>query len=85
MSHQSTYHPKTAFERWMDERLPIIRVASDFLTYPTPRNLNYLWTFGGILTFCLAIQILTGIVPSSGGSTTGPTRRRARCCGSWAS
>ncbi len=62
MSHQSTYHPKTGFERWMDERLPIIRVASDFLTFPTPRNLNYLWTFGGILSFCLAVQIITGIV-----------------------
>jgi ubiquinol-cytochrome c reductase cytochrome b subunit len=62
MSHQSTYHPRTGFERWLDERLPIIRVASDFLTFPTPRNLNYLWTFGGILTFCLMVQIITGIV-----------------------
>ena len=33
-----------------------------FVDFPTPRNLNYLWTFGGILTFCLAAQILTGIV-----------------------
>jgi ubiquinol-cytochrome c reductase cytochrome b subunit len=33
-----------------------------FVDFPTPRNLNYLWTFGGILTFCLAIQIVTGIV-----------------------
>jgi ubiquinol-cytochrome c reductase cytochrome b subunit len=46
----------------MDERLPIIRVGVDFLTFPTPRNLNYLWTFGGILTFCLVTQIVTGIV-----------------------
>ena len=30
--------------------------------YPTPRNLNYLWTFGGILTFFLAVQMMTGIV-----------------------
>ena len=62
MSHQSSYHPRTGFERWLDERLPIIRVGYDFLTFPTPRNLNYLWTFGGILTFCLMVQIITGIV-----------------------
>ena len=32
------------------------------LTFPTPRNLNFWYTFGGILTFCLAVQIVTGIV-----------------------
>ncbi len=31
-------------------------------TFPTPRNLNIWYTFGGILTFCLAVQIITGIV-----------------------
>ena len=31
-------------------------------SYPTPRNLNYWWTFGGILAFMLAVQIVTGIV-----------------------
>ena len=46
----------------MDERLPVPRVAHDFLVFPTPQNLNYLWTFGGILTFCLVVQIVTGIV-----------------------
>jgi len=62
MSHESSYTPNSGFERWMDERLPIIRMGADFLTFPTPRNLNYFWTFGGILTFCLATQIITGIV-----------------------
>lgn len=63
MAHQSTYEPKTGFTRWLDSRLPVIRVAYDnFLDFPTPRNLNYWWTFGGILTFCLLIQIVTGIV-----------------------
>ena len=33
-----------------------------FLAFPTPRNLNYWWTFGGILTFMLAAQIATGVV-----------------------
>ena len=62
MSHDSSYKPNSGFERWMDERLPIIRLGADFATFPTPRNLNYFWTFGGILTFCLATQIITGIV-----------------------
>ncbi|TKB04510.1 MAG: cytochrome b, partial [Mesorhizobium sp.] len=33
-----------------------------FIAYPVPRNLNYAWTFGGILALMLAAQILTGIV-----------------------
>jgi len=63
MSGHSTYTPKTGIERWLDARLPIIRVMHDAgVSYPTPKNLNYLWTFGGILTFMLVAQIITGIV-----------------------
>ncbi len=62
MAHESSYKPNSAFERWMDERLPLIRIGSDLLTFPTPRNLTYFWTFGGILTVCLLIQLVTGIV-----------------------
>jgi ubiquinol-cytochrome c reductase cytochrome b subunit len=62
-THQSTYEPKSGFEKWLDERLPIMRMMhGQFIDYPTPRNLNYLWTFGGILTAVLALQILTGVV-----------------------
>ena len=60
--HESTYVPKTAFERWMDSRLPIIRFGADYMSLPTPKNLNYWWTFGAILSFCLVTQIVTGIV-----------------------
>ncbi|WAC49103.1 cytochrome b N-terminal domain-containing protein [Asticcacaulis sp. SL142] len=61
--HPSTYVPKTGFEKWLDSRLPIVRLAYDsFVDYPTPKNLNYWWTFGGILSVCLAIQIITGII-----------------------
>ena len=61
--HESTYQPSTRFEQFMDQRLPIQRMMhGQFVDFPTPRNLNYLWTFGGILTVCLAIQIVTGIV-----------------------
>lgn len=62
-NHESSYQPGTAFERWLDSRLPVIRLVYDqFIKFPTPRNLNYFWTFGGILAFCLAVQLVTGIV-----------------------
>jgi len=60
--HESTYVPKSAFERWMDARLPIIRMGVDYADLPTPRNLNYWWTFGGILALMLVIQIITGVI-----------------------
>ena len=63
MSGHSTYQPKTGIEKWLDSRLPIIRLAHDTaVSYPTPRNLNYWWTFGGILTLCLMVQIITCII-----------------------
>ena len=63
MDHTSNYEPKTGFERWMDMRLPVIRLAYDsVIAFPTPKNLNYWWTFGGILAVCLGIQIVTGVV-----------------------
>ena len=33
-----------------------------FVEFPTPRNINYLWTTGGLLTFFLGVQIATGVV-----------------------
>ena len=49
--------------KWMERRLPIAGlVHSSFVVFPTPRNLNYWWTFGGILTFMLGVQIVTGVV-----------------------
>src|SRR5437899_6365853 len=63
MSGHATYQPQSAFMRWMERRLPIAGlVYSSFVVYPTPRNLNYWWTFGGILTFMLGVQIATGVV-----------------------
>jgi ubiquinol-cytochrome c reductase cytochrome b subunit len=63
VSGPSTYEPKSGFTRWLDKRLPILRLAHDsFVAYPTPRNLNYWWTFGAILSFCLVTQIVTGVV-----------------------
>ncbi len=63
MSGPSTYEPKSGFTRWLDKRLPILRLAHDSLVaYPTPRNLNYWWTFGAMLSLCLVVQIVTGVV-----------------------
>jgi ubiquinol-cytochrome c reductase cytochrome b subunit len=60
--HESTYVPKTGIEKWLDSRLPIVRFGADYMSLPTPRNLNYWWTFGAILMVCLMTQIVTGIV-----------------------
>ncbi|MEM9014018.1 MAG: cytochrome b N-terminal domain-containing protein [Pseudomonadota bacterium] len=63
MAHESTYNPQTGFEKWLDKRMPVVRLAHDsFVDFPTPKNLNYWYTFGAILTVCLVIQIITGII-----------------------
>lgn len=62
MSGPSTYEPKYGATRWIDKRLPIIRTGYDFMVYPSPRNLNYWWAFGAVLTLCLVTQIITGII-----------------------
>src|SRR5262249_8929367 len=63
MSGHSVYQPKNGFLKWLEARLPIGGlVYTSFIAYPTPRNLNYWWTFGGILSFMLALQIVTGVV-----------------------
>ncbi|MGF1544611.1 MAG: cytochrome bc complex cytochrome b subunit [Parvularculaceae bacterium] len=63
MAHESTYKPQTGVEKWIDDRMPIVRLAYDsFVDFPTPKNLNYWYTFGGILAICLVVQILTGVI-----------------------
>ena len=63
MSGSSTYIPKSGMGKWMDDRLPLPRLVYDsFVAYPIPRNLNYAYTFGGILSIMLIVQIITGVV-----------------------
>ena len=63
MSGPSKYTPQSPFARWLERRLPILSFMHDsFVAYPTPKNLNYMWTFGAILSFMLIAQIVTGIV-----------------------
>ena len=59
---EEKYVPNSKLGQWFDSRLPLLTLAHHINDYPTPKNLNYWWTFGGILTFFLIIQIITGIV-----------------------
>lgn len=58
------YKPKSAFMRWLDQRLPLPRLAWGSVGggYPVPRNLNYFWNFGVLAGLALVIQLVTGIV-----------------------
>ena len=56
------YTPNSKFGKWFNDRLPLLTLANHLTDYPTPKNLNYWWTFGGILTFCLITQIIKGLV-----------------------
>jgi len=56
------YVPSSKLGKWFNDRLPLLSLSAHLSEYPTPKNLNYWWTFGGILTFCLVAQIITGIV-----------------------
>ena len=63
MAGHSNYVPQSAAAKWLESRLPVISlVRGSFVDFPTPKNLNYWWTFGGILFFMLVAQIITGIV-----------------------
>ncbi len=71
---QEHYEPSTKAEKWVDSRLPIIRLAVDFMKFPTPKNLNWMWIWGVMLTVFLIVQIVTGItlvmhyIPSADGA-----------------
>ena len=56
------YEPKGNFAKAVHSRLPIAGLLYDTLTIPTPKNLNWMWIWGIVLTFCLGLQIVTGIV-----------------------
>jgi len=46
--------------RWNKDPL-LAFVDSHIIDYPTPINLNYMWSFGSTAGICLVIQIITGI------------------------
>jgi len=59
---QEHYEPKSRFEKWLHSRLPVVALAVDFMNFPTPKNLNWMWIWGVMLTVFLVLQIVTGIV-----------------------
>jgi quinol-cytochrome oxidoreductase complex cytochrome b subunit len=63
MTGHPTYVPSSAAAKWLEKRLPILGLLhSSFVVFPNPRNLNYWWTFGGILSFMLVAQIVSGVI-----------------------
>jgi len=46
--------------RWNKNNL-LSFVDSHIINYPSPVNLNYMWSFGSTAGLCLVIQIITGI------------------------
>ena len=54
---------KNPIIRWIDHRLPMFSYLDHELNeYPTPRNLNYMWSFGSLAGFMLVVMIVTGIM-----------------------
>ena len=48
---------------WIDSRLPIFTMMQkEYGVFPTPRNFNYFWSFGGIAMLVLMVMILSGVV-----------------------
>ena len=59
----SKYKPKSKLAQWIEYRLPIFSLLDGVLgSYPTPKNLNYWWSFGSLAGIALVVQIITGIV-----------------------
>jgi len=47
---------------WLDSRLPIFTMMQrEYGAFPTPRNFNYFWSFGGLAMVALMVMILTGV------------------------
>lgn len=60
---EDNYTPQNFLTRWLDARLPLLRWLHRHLwSVRVPRNLNYFYTFGGILTLLLISQIISGVI-----------------------
>jgi ubiquinol-cytochrome c reductase cytochrome b/c1 subunit len=64
----SAHGPRREYDnkilRWIEYRMPIFSTLEGTIgrDMPTPKNLNYWWSFGALLSIALGIQIVTGIV-----------------------
>ena len=55
--------PFTGVLGWTDDRLPLPRILlKEYIVFQVPRNLNYLYSFGGILMLSLITMIITGVI-----------------------
>ena len=53
---------KNPVVNWIDERLPVFTLMQkEYGIFPTPKNFNYFWSFGGIAMTMLILMIVTGI------------------------
>lgn len=59
---QDHYEPQSGIARWLERRMPVLSMSHHMQTFPTPKNLNWMWVFGAVLALFLGIQIITGIV-----------------------
>ena len=47
---------------WIDSRLPLFTMMQkEYGVFPTPRNFNYFWSFGGMAMLVLVTMILSGV------------------------
>ena len=58
----SALHHKANFKNpainWVDQRLPVFSfLVKEYGVYPTPRNFNYLYSFGALALFMLVVMI----------------------------
>ena len=66
MDVQSTEALQSEHERgpvlaWIDQRLPVVTLFErEYIRFPVPRNLNYLWNVGAFVTVTLLILVATG-------------------------
>jgi ubiquinol-cytochrome c reductase cytochrome b subunit len=57
---KSTY--KNPVVNWIDTRLPVFTLMQkEYGSFPTPKNFNYFWNFGGLALISLMIMIATGV------------------------
>lgn len=53
---------KKGLINWIDARLPIFWfINKELVDYSTPKNLNYMWSFGSLAGIVLVVMIATGL------------------------
>ncbi len=62
MKNEPLNSPYRGVVGWIDARLPLIRLLDrEYLKFRVPKNLNYFWSFGGILLVSFMLLIASGL------------------------